>query len=64
MKAPSRPPCGIGTMDLRPSTIVAARYGSTVCRIVGWKNLAPPKMRCDIQRPSLGCLQRAYNSVE
>src|SRR5712671_486615 len=38
-KAPSRPPCGIGTMDLRPSTIVAARCGSTVCRIVGWKNL-------------------------
>ena len=34
----SGPPCGIGTMDLRPSTI-AARCGSTVCRIVGWKNL-------------------------
>ena len=38
MKAPSRPPCGIGTMDLRPSTI-AARCGSTVCRIAEWKNL-------------------------
>ena len=56
MKAPSGSPCGIGTMDLRPSTI-AARCGSTVCR----RPFASPKMRFYIQRPPFGCLQSAYN---